>query len=222
MKYIVVDLEMNHAGKKNRKQCGINMEVIEIGAVLLDENFAEISSFRTYVKPQLCSRIQPNISALTGISDEMVMNAPYFKEAFKMFTDWCLGTGTEFTIYSWSTSDYQQIAKEIQLKNYEPEERERVITDIPWQDFQQVFDEHLGFERQISLSMALDMAGLSFSGREHDALYDARNTAALFSVFHDPDLFEKTLKKIKDAMTPSPLENSLGSMFDFSKIVIEE
>lgn len=221
MRYIVVDLEMNNAGKKNRRQGYAPSEVIEIGAVLLDENFTEISAFRTYVKPQLCSRILPNITSLTGITDTMVKNAPPFKEAFQMFTDWCLGTGTDFAIYSWSPSDYLQIAKEMQLKNYEPEERERIITDVPWQDFQKVFDEHLGFERQISLSTALDMAGLEFEGRAHDALYDARNTAALFSAFHDPDMFEKTLQKIKDVMMPSPLENSLGNMFDFSKIVLE-
>ena len=44
-----------------------------------------------------------------------------------------------------------------------------------WTDFQNEFDIHLGFERQISLKLALDMAGIDFNGRQHDALDDARH-----------------------------------------------
>ena len=51
MKHIVVDLEMNGIEKKHRI-FGCTMETIEIGAIMLDENYQEISSFKTYVKPE--------------------------------------------------------------------------------------------------------------------------------------------------------------------------
>ena len=60
------------------------------------------------------------------------------------------------------------------------------------------------------------MAGIDFSGRQHDA----RNTADLLHVFRDRDLFEKTLRKVKEAMDPTPLGNTLGSMIDFSGFVV--
>lgn len=41
------------------------------------------------------------------------------------------------------------------------------------------------------------MAGIDFSGREHDALDDAGNTAELLHIFLDEELFEKTLRKIE-------------------------
>lgn len=78
----------------------------------------------------------------------------------------------------------------------------------------------MGFERQLSLKLALDMAGIDFSGREHDALDDARNTAELLHIFKDESLFETTLRKIEDAMKPSSLGNTIGSMLDLSMFAI--
>ncbi len=77
-------------------------------------------------------------------------------------------------------------------------------------------DSHLGLERQLSLKMALDMAGVDFSGREHDALDDARNTAELLQIFRDEELFDKTLRKIKEYMEPTEISNTIGSLIDFS------
>ena len=71
----------------------------------------EIGNFRTYVKPEYNDKIAAEIRNLTGITDAMVANAPVFSEAFRMFTNWCLGTGDEVTIYAWSDSDYNQVVK---------------------------------------------------------------------------------------------------------------
>lgn len=188
---------------------------------MLDDMMQEISSFRTYVKPEYNDAIERKIRRLTRITDEMIANAPVFKEAFQMFTSWCLGTGDEVTVYAWSDSDYNQIVKEIVLKGYEVSEKESQLVHTPWTDFQHEFDKHLGFENQLSLKDALKMAGITFSGREHDALDDARNTAELLQIYKDENLFEKTLRIIKDAMHDGPLEVTLGSMVDLSGFVFD-
>ena len=105
------------------------------------------------------------------------------------------------------------------FKEYEVSDDERIILCNEWEDFQREFDVNLGFERQLSLRTALEMAGISFVGREHDALDDARNTAELFQVFRNNDLMDETLRKIRQWTLPSELENTLGSMFDFSSLV---
>lgn len=59
MKYVVIDLEMNPIATVHtaeREYC--KLEVIEIGAVLLDEKYQEIGSFVTLVKPRFNSRIE--------------------------------------------------------------------------------------------------------------------------------------------------------------------
>ena len=216
MKHIVVDLEMNMIRRKSEAWKKCTKETIEIGAVMLDDSLQEVSSFRTYVKPEYNDGIEKKIFELTGITDDMVLNAPKFNEALRMFTSWCLGAGDDVTVYAWSKNDYLQISKEIILKDYEITRQEASLLENAWSDFQQEFDSHLGFERNLSLKVALDMAGVNFSGREHDALDDARNTAELLHIFKDENLFDKTLRKIKEFMEPTELVNTIGDLFDFS------
>ena len=216
MKHIVVDLEMNNIRRRSEARKICTNEIIEIGASMLDENLWEIGKFQIYVKPEYNDVIVPKISKLTGITNEMVANAPTFSVAFKQFTDWCLNIKDDVMIYAWSNTDHSQVMKEIQLKQYKLSEEEHKLMEHGWTDFQNEFDIHLGFERQISLKLALDMAGIDFNGRQQDALDDARNTAKLLRVFKDEELFDQTLRKIEEVMKPSSLENTLGNLIDLS------
>lgn len=216
MKHIVVDLEMNNIRRRSEARKICTNEIIEIGASMLDGNLWEIGKFQIYVKPEYNDVIVPKISKLTGITNEMVANAPTFSVAFKQFTDWCLNIKDDVMIYAWSNTDHSQVMKEIQLKQYKLSEEEHKLMEHGWTDFQNEFDIHLGFERQISLKLALDMAGIDFNGRQHDALDDARNTAKLLRVFKDKELFDQTLRKIEEVMKPSSLENTLGNLIDLS------
>lgn len=216
MKHIVVDLEMNNIRRRSEARKICTNEIIEIGASMLDENLWEIGKFQIYVKPEYNDVIVPKISKLMGITNEMVANAPTFSVAFKQFTDWCLNIKDDVMIYAWSNTDHSQVMKEIQLKQYKLSEEEHKLMEHGWTDFQNEFDIHLGFERQISLKLALDMAGIDFNGRQHDALDDARNTAKLLRVFKDEELFDQTLRKIEEVMKPSSLENTLGNLIDLS------
>ena len=217
MNHIVVDLEMNHIRRNSEARKICSMETIEIGAVMLDDDLQEITTFRTYVKPEHSDGITRKITRLTGITDNMVFNAPKFSSALRMFTDWSLGNGDDITVYAWSRTDYGQISKEMCLKEYEPSEKEAPVLRKEWSDFQHEFENHLGFNQNISLKAALDMAGIDFTGSEHDALDDARNTAELLKVFHNKELFSKTLQKIKEILTPKKSMSTMGDLIDFSK-----
>ena len=216
MKHIILDLEMNNVSSKSAAKKICKMETIEIGAVMLDDNFQEISSFKSYIKPEYNDCIVKKITQLTGITDEMVAFAPVFEKALKSFTEWCISQGDDIIIHAWSDSDYRQIKKEMLLKEYEIADYETKILAEEWLDFQKEFDLHMGFMHMLSLKNALNMAGIEFSGTEHDALDDARNTAELFRAFKDKDIFEKTLRKIKEYMEPKTLSSSIGDMFDLS------
>lgn len=216
MKYIVIDLEMNNVKAKTEAKKICKMETIEIGAVMLDEDLQEISSFRTYVKPEYNDKITPKIHSLTGITYDVVENAPRFCEAFRMFSNWCYGTGDEIKVYAWSNTDFLQIKKEMLLKNYEMNENEELMMGNEWQDFQKEFDAYMGFESQVSLSSALDMAGLNFAGKAHNALDDARSTGVLIHMFNNKEKFDSTLQRIKEYLTPSTFGVALGSLVDSS------
>lgn len=220
MKHIVVDLEMNDVSRNSEFRSVCSTETIEIGAVMLDDYLQEISSFCTYVKPEFNNRIERRITKLTGITDEMVSDAPTFRHALKKFTDWCLETGDDVKIYAWSETDYDQIFSEIILKNYDISEAEQKILDNDWADFQHEFDDNLGFENRVSLSLALDLGGIDFSGHEHDALDDARNTAKLLHIFRNKELYDKVFRKISEYMHPTSTGNTIGSLIDLSELAI--
>lgn len=217
MKHVVVDLEMNSLAKEykeEKKLCG--REVIEIGAVVLDDFYQEIGSFKTLVKPQYNDVISPYISRLTGITTDMVKNAPIFEEALKMFISWCSNMNDQVKIYQWSGSDSEQIINEIQFKQITLGTCDWEVLQ-GWEDFQKEYGEKLRLENSVSLKNAAMYAGIDMEGTEHDALDDARNTATLLKIVRDPELCKKALAQVIEAMTPKAVTNTLGSLFNFAE-----
>lgn len=214
MRYIFVDFEMNPieaSYKEEKKICG--SEIIEIGAVMPDENFNEISSYKRLVKPQYNSRIYKNWEILTGITTEMVSSAEHFEKAIEEFISWC---GEDYEIYAWSNSDRIQVMKEMKLKKiYKSEECEYMLSH--WLDFQKIYGEIVSEEKLVSLENALCACGIPFSGRKHDALYDARNTSLLFAESKINDLAE-LVKDVRDAMCQKVEETTLGDIFNFEQL----
>ena len=219
MKYIVVDFEMNpvsHIYKEQKAIC--TNEIIQIGAILLDENYEEQDSFQTYVKPCFSEELRKSIVNLTGITDEMLQFAPGFSDALKAFFEWCIHCGDKIQIIQWSESDYSQIAGEILQKQYMLTEHEKSLMN-GWYDFQKEYGDVIGAEHKTSLSYAVMLAGEEFEGKRHDALHDARNTARIFRTVRIPEERENSLGKVIEVLKGStPLVSSLGDMFDFSKI----
>ncbi|TZE83317.1 PolC-type DNA polymerase III [Calorimonas adulescens] len=75
--FTVVDIETTGLSSNND-------EIIEIGAVKV-KNYEIVARFDIFVKPS--KAIPVNITKLTGISNDMVKNAPSIKDAIKMFKD---------------------------------------------------------------------------------------------------------------------------------------
>lgn len=224
MKHIIVDLEMNGVAKEydNDELKGTtHKEIIEIGAVMLDEEYREIDSFMTYVKPQLNDVVEYRYTQLTGITTAMVKDAPVFADAIKAFADWCASCNDEFKLYQWSENDRTQIVSEMKMKEHLPKGNEVRLTK-EWIDFQKEFSTLLGSSKAIALEKAMDYAGENFKGRQHDAMSDARNTAELFIMSRDKEKFKEDLKYIIEAISAEEAEEeasaAIGELIDFGSI----
>lgn len=218
LKHIIVDLEMNAISRSFDIKGSTHKEIIEIGAIMLDDDYKEIDSFKTYVKPQMNSEVEKRYESLTGITTEMVKDAPVFEEAIASFAKWCASYNDEFTLYQWSENDRTQIVSEMKLKNITPDENEERIVG-GWVDFQKEFSHLLGLSKPIALDKAIDYAGEDFKGRQHDALYDARNTAELLALSRDEPKFEEKLKYVLEALRSDDHDATLGDMIDFSALL---
>ena len=215
MKHVVVDLEMNRVAQKYTEEAKISgMEIIEIGAVVLDEQYQEIGCFKTLVKPQYNEVVEKYYTNLTGITTDMVEGAPKFEDALKQFLQWCHSLNDELIIYQWSQTDLDQITKEMLLKGIAVDEEHAGFLEN-WKDFQSEFGDKLHVSDALSLKKAVLYAGIEFSGRAHDALHDARTTAELLKIIRTPKLREAALGHVIEALTPKKIGTTLGDLFDF-------
>lgn len=215
MKHIVVDLEMNPVAKEQREiRRKLNGEIIEIGAVRLNDNFEQEDEFQCYVCPEY-GMVKKHITELTGITQEKVAGRPAFSESFHAFVAW-IGEA-ETKIYSWSMSDIKQLRKECRLKL---PDFDVSWLDTRWVDLQQAFDDRLGLHNSLALKHALGAMGRSFEGSQHSALADALNTSAVLTLMQDDARFRETMRPVLEILEPSEgLSNSIGDLFpDLEKL----
>ncbi len=196
MAWVFMDLEMKPVDKQFRRERDIcRQEVIEFGAVKLGEDMTETDSFRALVKPAL-GEIPPRYAQLTGITNDMVAEAPDFETVLGQFAAWCEDAET---VYAWSGSDLDQLRGEVKMKGI----------DFPlealagkWADFQKIFTRAVGLKRELSLEQAVNIANINFEGHQHDALWDARNTAELFRIYRDEGRFNAIIGPLREAVNP--------------------
>ena len=108
MNYIIMDLEWNNSFNKATQK--FMNEIIEIGAVKLDENLVEISTFSELVKPVISKKLRSRIKNLTNITNEDVRAGKSFSEVIDEFEKW---VGYDAVVLSWGDTDLRTL-----LANY--------------------------------------------------------------------------------------------------------
>ena len=100
MHYIILDLEWNNTYARRKK--GFLNEIIEIGAVMLDDELNTIDRFSCLIKAQIGKKLRGNIKRLTSITNEDIKNGVVFTRAMSSFRDWI---GSEENVFLNQHSD---------------------------------------------------------------------------------------------------------------------
>lgn len=171
MNYIVFDLEWNQPASPEaavREPVYLAGEIVEIGAVKLNDAFEKVDELRLYIRPQYYTRMHRAIASLTGVHDRDLQEQGLpFPEAFAAFRNWC---GEEYTYMTWSTSDLPVLIDNMRLHGLDVSELPDLV------DVQRIFDrEIMRSQRRTNLDHALEVLGVK-GERAHDALNDSRNT----------------------------------------------
>jgi Inhibitor of the KinA pathway to sporulation, predicted exonuclease len=207
MNHIVIDLEMNMIEKQYRDEQKLSSELIEIGAVRMDQDFKMLDTYQTYVLPDF-GPMDEHIIQLTGITDEMLVGAPKFREAMDDFATWVGRERAQF--YSWSLSDIRQFQNESKFKGYTGKILDKMERN--WNDFQEEFSNLLGIEKKVRLKQAVASADYEFTGDAHTALADAVNTAEILKLSKDREEFERVMKPVLDLFRMDHEDNTLLRM----------
>ena len=175
MYYITLDLEWNQAyaqkalAVQKQLSCRLRGEVIQIGAVKLDERMNFCGSYQIIVKPKYYKKLHRHVSELTGITqDQMDMGTPLL-EAAERFRKWC---GRDFAFLTWGPDDIPMLKENLNAHGIKSEWLDNVY------DLQIIFNKQTdGGSKQRSLEYAMDYFELAQNLPAHDALNDAYFTA---------------------------------------------
>ena len=174
MHYVVMDLEWNQAMSSkssvfNHLPIRLRGEIIEIGAVKLDENLQPAEEFKIDVKPVYFKRMHFKVKKLTGFDKDRLANGVLFPEALQQFREWC---GDGVTFLTWGSDDQGILEQNI------------IIHDLDWDwidswvNLQGIYNLQTESDRtQKSLATAMEHFGIEQTRIAHDALGDAYNTA---------------------------------------------
>ncbi|MCE5343044.1 MAG: exonuclease domain-containing protein [Eubacteriales bacterium] len=123
MHYIVMDLEWNQPTSFNTpvfRQIGDSLlfEVIQIGAVKLDEHFSVLEELSIPVRPTHYVNIHPRVRRMTRLGREELCDAPAFPEAMEQFAGWC---GEDYIFLTWGGDDISVLRQNLDFFHYEGE-----------------------------------------------------------------------------------------------------
>lgn len=112
MEYIILDNEWNTTYRKINGKC-VN-ELIEIGAVKLDENLNELSRFSVLIRSTLTKKLSSRFQRLTNITtEEMLQKGMTFEQAVNLYSDWA---GRDAVTMTWSNSDLYVLLENFRLR----------------------------------------------------------------------------------------------------------
>ena len=86
MQYIVMDMEWNNAYSK--KLGAFVNEIIEIGAVKLDDSLRVLDTFSVIIKSKIGKKLRGRVKTLTHLTNEDISNGIPFEDAFSQFENW--------------------------------------------------------------------------------------------------------------------------------------
>ena len=95
-----MDLEWNNAYMKSTKKF-IN-EIIEIGAVKLNEQLEIVDTYSELIKPSVSKKLRTRIKDLTHITNEDVLAGKPFEEAIAQLEEW---VGDDTLVMTWGDTD---------------------------------------------------------------------------------------------------------------------
>lgn len=180
-----MDLEWNGAYCKSAGKF-VN-EIIEIGAIRLNEQLEEVDSFRQMIRSQLTKRLCGRFKELTNITNEEMAAGISFAKALKRYTDWA---GQGAVTMTWSNTDLHVLLENCRLFAGE----ERIPCIGLYADLQRYVQQALaaaGVEHkgQMSLAHAAEAFGLDTSGFAlHRAQDDSRVCGELLRRTYDADI----------------------------------
>lgn len=206
MNYVIMDLEWNQSSTGEEEVSKIlPFEIIEIGAIKLNNERRMISEFSELVKPEVYHEMHRITRKLIHLQMEQLEQGRSFMEVMEQFREWC---GEDYIFCTWGPLDLAELQRNIRYYGMEP------LADGPikFLDVQKLFS--IAYEdrkSRRSLEYAIDYLNIEKDIPFHRAFSDAYYTAKVlalmdekvlenysFDVFHLPKNKEAEIHVVFD------------------------
>lgn len=182
MNYIVFDLEWNQSNTGLEPEVEeLPFEIIEIGAVKLNNEMKFISEFNQLVKPEVYQEMHYITRKLIHIQMEELQCGKPFVLAMNDFLEWC---GEDSVFCTWGPLDLVELQRNMRFYGMEP------LCDKPFKffDVQKLFS--LAYEdgkKRRSLEYAIDFLEIEKDIPFHRAFSDAYYTGKILEKIYDAE-----------------------------------
>uniref|UniRef100_A0A803L3W5 GRF-type domain-containing protein n=2 Tax=Chenopodium quinoa TaxID=63459 RepID=A0A803L3W5_CHEQI len=174
--FVVIDFEATCDKERNPHP----QEIIEFPSVLVNSRTGQLEDcFQIYVRPTHNQLLSNFCKDLTGIHQSQVDKGVTLSEALLMHDKWLEDKGiknTNFAVVTWSSWDCRvMLESECRFKKIE-----KPLYFNRWINLKIPFNSMFGSAKR-NLKEAVELAGLTWEGRAHCGLDDAKNTARLLA-----------------------------------------
>jgi len=181
--YIVLDLEWNQcADGKTGSVPDMPFEIIELGAVKLDENFDQIGEFSRIIRPAVYKKLHYKVLEIMHIGmDELRKSGEPFSSVIREFFAWCTEKAGEESILPvfciWGNMDLTELQRNMKYHGIE----NPFSYPLLYYDVQKLFNLLYGegSKDKLPLDRAAEILGILPDRPFHRALDDAYYTGRI-------------------------------------------
>ena len=225
MGYVIIDLEFNnmqnikkyfpriYERNTNLRTLEVQNEIIQIGAVKLDDKMNKIGEYKSYIKPYAFTVLNPIITDMTGITNNDLKTAISLKQGLKELRGFA---GDNNVLCSWAKSDIAEIVINARYQKCDDAE---IFWIKDYLDLQNYCTKLFSYEKAMGLKAALDELKIEVDNSKlHDALNDCDYTAEVLRKSYKEDLikdyivnnvYELPSIKIKDLRNYDPMDYTI-------------
>lgn len=170
-----MDLEWNQSAKgKNFEKKNLPFEIIQIGAVKLNEEGKVKDVFNCIVRPCVYKKLHSAVKEVVALTDEELKNGVTFQEAFLQLMQFC---EDDYIFCTWGSQDLWQLQQNMQYYHIE----NAFPRVMKYYDVQKLFS--IVFEDgklRRTVEHAVDVFAFEKDIPFHSAVNDARYVAKIF------------------------------------------
>ena len=224
MAFIIIDLEFNNLEGIHKyypdlftkypslENAELDNEIIEIGAIKLDNYMKPLNEFKAYIKPSAIPVLNPKISEITSITEKDLESGLSFQEGIEKLSE-LIDEGD--VICSWAKDDIIEIINNAVYYKYE---------NLDWLknylDLQEYSTKILGKKKSLSLKNALEDLKIKVDNSKlHDALNDSIYTAEVFKRIYNSWVLNNYIIKDIYNMPAMTIKNLSEYKLDIEKLV---